>query len=145
MSFKDVCEYFEDVEAVWRRRALTAEPIGPGAVFEYVPRPGRPPWAAGLLLARIRFPLHPRAYLKVDELVVSDRRSVRRERYAYELVHDGVSMANWHRDPRHGDHRHVRTGPAGEDVRKPAAIKHRAMIDACLRLLWEEREPDLWG
>jgi hypothetical protein len=145
LLFKDVYEYFEDIEAVWRRRALTAEPIGPGAIFEYVPRPGRPPWSAGLVFARIRFPLHPRAYLKVDELVVSGRRSIRRERYAYELVHGGLSVANWHRDPRHGDHHHIRGGPPGTERRAPARIEHRDMIDACLRLLWEEREPDLSG
>lgn len=142
---KDVGEYFDDLEDLWRDRDVWAEPIPPEEYIFAYDEEADPPYSRGHVLARITFPRpdpdDPEAYLKADEwLVAVGDTHIRRESYVYEFIWDGAMVENWHRhresgggtDPAHtADHQH-------RDDRRTvgSSVTHQEAIDACLRILW---------
>jgi hypothetical protein len=136
---KDVGEYFDDLEALWADRDVSAEAIE-DYIFAY-DEEAEPRGTRGRVLARIAFPGQPDAYLKVDEwLVAIGDTHIRRESYVYELVFEGAVLEDWHRhldaggggDPAHAaDHQH-----RGGDRLVTKRVTHGEALDACLEILW---------
>ena len=134
---KDVGEYFDHVQDYWEGCGCSAEPIADSPIFSYeIDQATGKETGRGHLLARITFPGFTESYLHVEDWLRPVRGHIERDYYAYDLIHKGGGLDNWHR--HHGnEHRHI-----GQESVPWPRVTFQEALDMSLEILWSGAVPD---